>query len=196
MPLSHIEKSKADMKWLEKKVKEDRTIQPWDKPHNPAYAKFLSEVGAVVPPDHGIPPKALFGLWFRSKGFQDLWTKKVVKADRSDQELALFIRFVHRGLDDNQGLMLLYAWWKRHRQKHSEAKLNYLTTKAIPRAREFAAKIIEDRRKKQERDRQRESSRRPSSASCRFSLWHHPVRRRSPPRSVNPSPASRCSFPG
>src|SRR4051794_14337608 len=142
------------MKRLKKKVKEDRKQQPWDKLRNPKFAKFLYEVAAVSTTDLSISEGPLYGLWYFSKGFQNLWENKFAKEDRSDQELALFVRFVHRGLDDDQGLMLISAWWKRHHYEFSKAKLQYLTKTTIPRAKEFAAKIIKDRGIEQAKERQ------------------------------------------
>ena len=126
-------------------------LPPWERPT--AYQIFKSEVTPFFTKKTKIASDILYGMWSYSKGFQDIWNRRVnpkLGLFRHTWEQNLADRAAAWEMDEPQALMLMRSWWNKWRLQDDKTTAHIFHVVIWPKALQNSAELRAKRAAKRE----------------------------------------------
>jgi hypothetical protein len=134
-----------------------KRLPPWERPTS--YQVFKSEVTPFFTKKTRIASDTLYKMWSYSKGFQDIWSRRVnpkLGLFRETWEQNLANRAAAWELDERQALILMRSWWSKWSLQDDNMMAHIFHVMIWPKALKYTAKVREKRAAERElRDAER-----------------------------------------
>jgi hypothetical protein len=128
-----------------------KRLPPWERPSE--YQLFKSEVKAFFTKKTKIASDTLYRMWSYSKGFQDIWNRRVnpkLGLFRHTLEQNLADRAAAWEMDEPQALILMRSWWNKFGLQDDKTTAHIFHIMLWPKALKNTADVRRKRAAKRE----------------------------------------------